>query len=71
MPNNTSLDKLIKSVKNNINSNHVIILPKNISKKFVKNIISLEKIKNINIFYLDEYIFKINNENINIIRKCK
>jgi len=70
MPNNTSLDKLIKSVKNNINSNHVIILPKNISKKFVKNIISLEKIKNINIFYLDEYIFKINNENINTIRKC-
>lgn len=68
MPNNTSLDKLIKSVKNNISSNHIVIIPKNISKKFVKNVISSENIKNINIFYLDEYIFKINNENINTIR---
>ena len=48
MPNNTPLDKLIKSVKNNIDSNHIVILPKNISKKFVKNVISLESIKNIN-----------------------
>ena len=70
MPNNTPLDKLIKSVKSNIDSNHVVILPKNVSKKFVKNVISLENIKNINIFYLDEYIFKINDENINTIRNC-
>ena len=64
----TPLDRLIKSVRKNIESNHVIIVPNNISKKFIKNIITPEKIKNINIFYMDEYIFNINEKNINALK---
>jgi len=64
----TPLDRLIKSVRKNIESNHVIIVPNNISKKFIKNVITPEKIKNINIFYMDEYIFNINEKNINALK---
>ena len=64
----TPLDRLIKSVIKNIESNHVNIVPNNISKKFIKNVITPEKIKNINIFYMDEYIFNINEKNINALK---
>ena len=65
MSSNAPIDKIIEIVRKNTESNHIIIIPNNISKRFIKNIITPENIKNINIFYMDEYIFNINEKNIN------
>ena len=68
MSSNKPLDKIIEIVKKNTESNHIIIIPNNISKKFIKNIIAQENITNINIFYMDEYVFDINEKNINALK---
>ena len=68
MSSNAPLDKIIETVRKNTESNHIIIIPNNISKRFIKNIITPESSTNINIFYMDEYVFHINEKHINKLK---
>ena len=69
MSKNTLLDKLIENIRKKEDSNHVVIIPNNISKKFISKIVSRQVGKNTNIFYLDEYIFNIKEESIDLLKK--
>ena len=63
------LDKIIIKINKNANSKHIIIINKDFSKKFIKSVFENNNITDIKIYYLDEYIFLINNKNINNIIK--
>ena len=61
MKRESSVHNIIENIQNNINKRHVIIIPKNISRRFLENILLRNNIKNIKILNLDEYIFELNN----------
>ena len=61
MKRESSVHNIIENIQNNINKRHVIIIPKNISRRFLENILLRNNIKNVKILNLDEYIFELNN----------
>jgi len=54
------LNKIITSIEKHDFSTHVILIPKDISKTYISSVLKSNGIKKINIYYMDEYIFKIN-----------
>ena len=55
---------LLDSLKLN-NNNNIIIIPKYLSKEYIRLYIEDKGLNNDGIFYMDEYIFSINNIDIN------
>ena len=63
MNNNAILNNIIDEIKIHASYKNIVLIPKNYSKKFISNILSNSIEKKYIIYYLDEYIFHINNSN--------
>ena len=62
-----TLNEISKVINNDFKNNHIIILPKNVSKKLVNKLIKINCTNNYTVKYLDEYVFeiyKINKKNL-------
>ena len=67
----TLLEELSTIIENEGSANNIIV-PKTISKKYIEYILSINKIDNIKIFYMEECVFYINNvDGYNLIQEDK
>ena len=67
----TLLEELSTIIENEGSANNIIV-PKTISKKYIEYILSINKIDNIKIFYMEEFVFYTNNiDGYNLIQEDK
>jgi len=54
------LNKIITSIEKKESSTNIILIPKDVSKTYISSVLKSNSIKNTNIYYMDEYVFKVN-----------
>ena len=54
---------LTSNIKNNLNLENTVIISKEISKKILMEMLNEHNIKDVKLYYKDEYVFKVNNTN--------
>ena len=65
MSNKLIIEELISNVKNNKNIENIIIIPKEISRNILIQMLNINNTRNVKIYYKDEYVFKLKNEDKN------
>ena len=65
MSNKLIIEELISNVKNNRNIENIIIIPKEISRNILMQMLNINNTRNVKIYYKDEYVFKLKNEDKN------
>ena len=63
MDNKSLLNNIISNIEKKSKSRNILIIPVNISKNYVQSILKKNKLSNTEIFYLDDYVFKLNKKN--------
>jgi len=54
------LNKIITSIKQQESLLNIILIPKDVSKTYISSVLKSNNIKKTNIYYMDEYVFKVN-----------
>ena len=54
------LNKIITNIGKQESSINIILIPKDVSKTYISSVLKSNSIKNTNIYYMDEYVFKVN-----------
>ena len=54
------LNKIITSIKQQESLLNIILIPKDVSKTYILSVLKSNNIKKTNIYYMDEYVFKVN-----------
>ena len=65
MNNKSLLNNIISNIKEKSKSRNILIIPSDISKNYIQNLLQKNNISNTEIFYLDDYVFKLNDKNKN------
>ena len=63
MNNKSLLNQIILNIRKDTGSTHIVVLPRNISKSYVKNILRRNQIEKTEVTNLDSFIFKLNKIN--------
>ena len=63
MKNKILLNNIIENIKKNKNLKNVIIVPEDISERYIKEILNRNNIKNVYITKINDYVFKLNDKN--------
>ena len=63
MNNKSLLNNIISNIEKKSKSRNILILPSDISKNYIQNLLQKNNISNAEIFYLDDYVFKLNDKN--------
>ena len=54
------LNKIITNIGKQESLINIILIPKDVSKTYISSVLKSNSIKNTNIYYMDEYVFKVN-----------
>ena len=63
MKNKILLNNIIENIKKNENLKNTIIVPEDISERYIEEILNRNNIKNVYITKINDYVFKLNDKN--------
>ena len=63
MNNKSLLNQIILNIRKDVSSTHIVVLPRSISKSYVKNILRRSQIEKTEVTNLNSFIFKLNKIN--------